>query len=177
MREGYSKTGSYRVLVNGSAVDGIMGDETGDTFLLTGVSGSMTITVEGVADITPPAAEIAVSTNKFSSFMNTITFGLFFKKTQTVTVTASDVGSGLSKAEYLLSETAFADKDAIAGNWTELTLTEGSGEPLSIEPRQKSVCLSPRDRCERQHYRYQFRRRGGLHRCRGDHRGSQLYEA
>ena len=29
--------------------------------------------------------------------MNTITFGLFFKKTQTVTVTASDNGSGLEK--------------------------------------------------------------------------------
>ena len=135
--EGYSKTGSYRVLVNGSAVDGIMGDETGDTFLLTGVSGSMTITVEGVADITPPAAEIAVGTNKFSSFMNTITFGLFFKKTQTVTVTASDVGSGLSKAEYLLSETAFEDKDAIAGNWTELTLTEGTAA-FRIEPNRKA---------------------------------------
>ena len=135
--KGYSKTGSYRVLVNGSAVDGVMGDETGDTFLLTGVSGSMTITVEGVADITPPAAEIAVGTNKFSSFMNTITFGLFFKKTQTVTVTASDTGSGLSKAEYLLSETAFEDKDAIAGNWTELTLTEGTAA-FSIEPSRKA---------------------------------------
>ncbi len=135
--EGYSKTGNYRVLVNGSAVDGIMGDETGDTFLLTGVSGSMTITVEGVADITPPMAEIAVGTNKFSSFMNTITFGLFFKKTQTVTVTASDVGSGLSKAEYLLSETAFEDKDAIAGNWTELTLTEGTAA-FNIEPSRKA---------------------------------------
>ena len=135
--EGYSKTGSYRVLVNGSAVDGIMGDETGDTFLLTGVSGSMTITVEGVADITPPAAEIAVGTNKFSSFMNTITFGLFFKKTQTVTVTASDVGSGLSKAEYLLSETAFEDKDAIVGDWTELALTEGTAA-FNIEPSRKA---------------------------------------
>lgn len=135
--EGYSKTGSYRVLVNGSAVDGIMGDETGDTFLLTGVSGSMTITVEGVADITPPAAEIAVGTNKFSSFMNAITFGLFFKKTQTVTVTASDVGSGLSKAEYLLSETAFEDKDAVTGNWTELTLTEGTAA-FRIEPSRKA---------------------------------------
>ena len=134
---GYSKTGSYRVLVNGSAVDGIMGDETGDTFLLTGVSGSMTITVEGVADITPPTAEIAVGTNKFSSFMNTITFGLFFKKTQTVTVTASDVGSGLSRAEYLLSETAFADKDAIAGDWTELTLAEGTAA-FNIEPSRKA---------------------------------------
>ena len=39
-----------------------------------------------------------------------------------MTVTASDVGSGLSKVEYLLSETAFEDKDAIAGDWTELTL-------------------------------------------------------
>ena len=135
--EGYSKTGSYRVLVNGSAVDGVMGDETFDTFLLTGVSGSMTITVEGVADITPPAAEIAVGTNKFSSFMNTITFGLFFKKTQTVTVTASDNGSGLSKAEYLLSETAFEDKDAVTGDWTELTLTEGTAA-FNIEPSRKA---------------------------------------
>lgn len=69
--------------------------------------------------------------------MNTITFGLFFKKTQTVTVTASDTGSGLSKAEYLLSETAFEDKDAIAGNWTELTLTEGTAA-FSIEPNRKA---------------------------------------
>ena len=137
LADGYSKTESYRVLVNGSAVDGVMGDETFDIFLLTGVSSSMTITVEGVADITPPTAEIEIGTNKFNSFMNTITFGLFFKKTQTVTVTATDNGSGLSKAEYLLSETAFEDKDAITGDWTELTLTEGSAS-FNIEPNRKA---------------------------------------
>ena len=46
-------------------------------------------------------------------------------------------GSGLSKAEYLLSETAFEDKDAIAGNWTELTLTEGTAA-FRIEPSRKA---------------------------------------
>ena len=68
--------------------------------------------------------------------MNTITFGLFFKKTQTVTVTASDNGSGLEKVEYLLSETAFEDKDAIVGDWTELTLADGSAS-FDIEPDRK----------------------------------------
>ena len=69
--------------------------------------------------------------------MNTITFGLFFKKTQTVTVTASDNGSGLEKVEYLLSETAFEDKDAIVGDWTELTLADGSAS-FDIEPDRKA---------------------------------------
>lgn len=135
--DGYSKTENYRVLVNGTEIDSVKGDETEDTFLINKVSGDMVITVEGVADITPPKAEIEISTNKFNSFMNTITFGLFFKKTQTVTVTASDMGSGLSKMEYLLSETAFADKDAVTGDWTELTLTDGKAS-FDIEPNLKA---------------------------------------
>ena len=130
--EGYSKTESFMVDVNGAPMHSDSGSYT-----VSPVTSDIVITVFGVADITPPAAEITISTNKFNSFMNTITFGLFFKKTQTVTVTASDVGSGLSKAEYLLSEIAFEDKDAIAGNWTELTLTEGTAA-FNIEPSRKA---------------------------------------
>lgn len=130
--EGYSKTESFMVDVNGAPMHSDSGSYT-----VSPVTSDIVITVFGVADITPPAAEITISTNKFNSFMNTITFGLFFKKTQTVTVTASDNGSGLSKAEYLLSETAFEDKDAIAGDWTELTLTEGTAA-FSIEPSRKA---------------------------------------
>ena len=107
------------------------------SYTVSPVTSDIVITVFGVADITPPAAEITISTNKFNSFMNTITFGLFFKKTQTVTVTASDNGSGLEKIEYLLSETAFEDKDAIVGDWTELTLTEGTAS-FNIEPNRKA---------------------------------------
>ncbi len=135
--KGYSKTENYQVLVNGMEIDSTTGDETGDTFVVTGVNGDMTITVEGVADITPPEAEIEIGTNKFNSFLNAITFKYFFKKTQNVTVTASDNGSGLSRVEYLLSETAFTDKEAITGDWTELTLTEGRGE-FDIEADQKA---------------------------------------
>ncbi len=130
--KGYSKTESFMVDVNGAP----MYSESG-SYTISPVTSDIVITVFGVADTTPPAAEITVSTNRFNSFMNTITFGLFFKKTQTVTVTASDNGSGLSKAEYLLSETAFADISAITGDWTELTLADGSAS-FDIEPDRKA---------------------------------------
>ena len=130
--EGYSKTENFMVDVNGAPMHSDSG-----SYIVSPVTSDIVITVFGVADITPPAAEITISTNKFNSFMNTITFGLFFKKTQTVTVTASDNGSGLEKVEYLLSETAFEDKDAIVGDWTELTLTEGTAS-FNIEPNRKA---------------------------------------
>lgn len=130
--EGYSKTDNFTVDVNGAPMHSDSGSYT-----VSPVTSDIVITVFGVADITPPTAEIAIGTNKFNSFMNTITFGLFFKKTQTVTVTASDNGSGLSKAEYLLSETAFADISAITGDWTELTLADGSAS-FDIEPDRKA---------------------------------------
>ena len=130
--EGYSKTENFMVDVNGAPMHSDSGSYT-----VSPVTSDIVVTVFGVADITPPAAEIAIGTNKFNSFMNTITFGLFFKKTQTVTVTASDNGSGLSKAEYLLSETAFADISAITGDWTELTLADGSAS-FDIEPDRKA---------------------------------------
>lgn len=130
--KGYSKTENFMVDVNGAPMHSDSGSYT-----VSPVTSDIVVTVFGVADITPPAAEITISTNKFNSFMNTITFGLFFKKTQTVTVTASDNGSGLEKVEYLLSETAFEDKDAIVGDWTELTLTEGTAS-FNIEPDRKA---------------------------------------
>lgn len=135
--DGYSKTGDYKVLVNGTEIDGVMGDETCDTFLVTDVGGDLDITVLGVADITPPRAEIAIGINKYDSFRDTAAYSLFFKGTKNMTVTASDAGSGIAKVEYLLSETAFAGKDAVAGEWTELTLTDGKAS-FAIEPNRKA---------------------------------------
>ena len=66
----------------------------------------------------------------------TVTFGLFFKSTQTVTVTVSDLGSGVDTAAWMLSDTVFASQDAITGSWTDLSLTDGSGS-FSIQPGQK----------------------------------------
>lgn len=135
---GYSKTEDFKVLVNGNKLDEWESDANSASFAIRNVSENLVITVEGVADITAPEVEVSIRGNSFKEFMNRITFGLFFKQTQTVEVKAHDFGSGIRKVEYLLSETAFADKDAITGNWTELTLNDDRKAYFSIEPNQKA---------------------------------------
>lgn len=136
--KGYSRTEDFKVLVNGNKLDELMSDADSASFVVVDVSEDLVITVEGVADITAPEVEVSIRGNSFKEFLNRITFGLFFKQTQTVEVKAHDFGSGIRKVEYLLSETAFADKDAITGNWTELTLNDDRKAYFSIEPNQKT---------------------------------------
>lgn len=135
---GYSKTDDFKVLVNGNKLDELMSDADSASFVVRDVSEDLVITVEGVADITAPEVEVSIRGNSFKEFLNRITFGLFFKQTQTVEVKAHDFGSGIKKVEYLLSETAFRDKDAITGNWTELTLNDDRKAYFNIEPNQKA---------------------------------------
>ena len=130
--EGYSKTEDFMVDVNGMPLR-----SDSNTYTYPSVESDLYISVYGVADITPPSAEIEIGDNIFNSFMNAVTFGLFFKETKTVTVTASDAGSGLAKVEYLLSETAFANKEAVTGDFTELTVTDGKAS-FDIEPNKKA---------------------------------------
>lgn len=135
---GYSKTEDFKVLVNGNKLDELSSDRDSASFVVCDVSEDLVITVEGVADITAPEVEVSIRGNSFKEFLNRITFGLFFKQTQTVEVKAHDFGSGIKKVEYLLSETAFADKDAITGSWTELDLNDAFKAYFSIEPSQKT---------------------------------------
>lgn len=128
VRNGYSETDSYAVKANGKTLVPQTDAFGAYIYTVPDVQENLVITVAGVADITPPAAELRIGTNKFHSFMHTITFGLFFRQTQTVTVTASDNGSGISRVEYLLSETAFADQDAITGNWIGLAFEDGQAK-------------------------------------------------
>ena len=136
--KGYSKTEDFKVLVNGNKLDEWDSDANSASFAIRNVSENLVITVEGVADITAPEVEVSICGNSFKEFLNRITFGLFFKQTQTVEVKAHDFGSGIKKVEYLLSETAFADKDAITGSWTELDLNDAFKAYFSIEPSQKT---------------------------------------
>ncbi len=130
--EGYSKTDSFSVDVNGMPLRSDNG-----TYTYPNVGSDIYVTVFGVEDITPPDAEISVGTNKFKEFLNTVSFGLFFKKTQTVTVTASDNGSGINTAEYLLSDAVFTDKTSVTGDWTQLTLKDGTAS-FGIEANKKA---------------------------------------
>ncbi len=54
-------------------------------------------------DVEKPTGEIKISGNSWKAFLNNITFGLFFKDTQTVTINAADNSGDAVKIEYLLS--------------------------------------------------------------------------
>ncbi|WP_418775675.1 InlB B-repeat-containing protein, partial [Hominenteromicrobium sp.] len=54
-------------------------------------------------DSEKPTGEIKISENSWKTFLNNITFGLFFKDTQTVTINAADNSGESVTVEYLLS--------------------------------------------------------------------------
>ena len=98
------------------------------TFPKTMPAENMTVTAKW-KDITAPTGEIKVGTSGWKTFINNITFGLFFKNTQEVTITATDNSGDDVKIEYLLSNqeqtetalatatfTAYSDKFALAPN-------------------------------------------------------------
>ena len=55
-------------------------------------------------DIEKPTGGIKISENSWKAFLNNITFGLFFKGTQEVTITAADNSGEMVTVEYLLSD-------------------------------------------------------------------------
>jgi len=93
---------------------------------------SITITAQW-KDSEKPTGEIKIGENGWKSFLNTITFGLFFKDTQTVTVTATDNSGETVTIEYLLSEKALTESE-LAG----MTFTAYSA-PFSINPDNEYV--------------------------------------
>ena len=84
-------------------------------------------------DIAVPTGEIKIAENGWKSFFNTITFRLFFKDTQTVTVTAADNSGKAVKIEYLLSDKALTESE-LAG----MTFTAYSA-PFSINADNEYV--------------------------------------
>ncbi len=92
----------------------------------------LTITAQW-RDIAVPTGEIKIAENDWKSFFNTITFGLFFKDTQMVTVTAADNSGEAVKIEYLLSDKALTESE-LAG----MTFTAYSA-PFSINADNEYV--------------------------------------
>ena len=92
----------------------------------------LTITAQW-RDIAVPTGEIKIAENGWKSFFNTITFDLFFKDAQTVTVTAADNSGEAVKIEYLLSDKALTESE-LAG----MTFTAYSA-PFSINADNEYV--------------------------------------
>ena len=93
---------------------------------------NLTITAQW-RDIAVPTGEIKIAENDWKSFFNTITFDLFFKDTQTVTVTAADNSGKAVKIEYLLRDKALTESE-LAG----MTFTAYSA-PFSINPDNEYI--------------------------------------
>ncbi|MBE6772434.1 MAG: hypothetical protein E7547_09880, partial [Ruminococcaceae bacterium] len=82
-------------------------------------------------DLNDPEAEITMADNKWNSFLNTVTFGKFFKETQSVTITASDKTSGIARIEYIVATEEITDFEN--AEWIEHT------DAFNIEPNSKNI--------------------------------------
>ena len=89
-------------------------------------SDEVSITVK--VDKTAPTGEIKIGENGWKSFLNTITFGMFFKDTQTVSIDSADNLSGIAKVEYASSsELLTLEEVQSLTDWTE-------GESVDVTP-------------------------------------------
>jgi hypothetical protein len=85
-------------------------------------------------DTAPPTGSIIIQGHAFTQFLDTDTFGLFFKQTVDVTMTAADTdGDGLVKIEYLKAASPFASAGAAqaASGWQTYTA------PVAVLPGEK----------------------------------------
>ena len=93
---------------------------------------NITITAQW-KDTEKPTGEISVGTNKWNTFLNNITFGLFFNETQTVTVDASDNSGDEVKIEYLLSAVELTEAELSGKSFTEYA------DAFSINPDNEYI--------------------------------------
>ena len=83
-------------------------------------------------DIEKPTGEIIIGTNKWHSFLNKLTLGLFFKDTQEVTINAFD-NSGTVFVSYLVT-----DRDLSEAELQSLVFS-GYEEPFCIDPNGEYI--------------------------------------
>ena len=84
-------------------------------------------------DSEKPTGEIKISENSWKAFLNNITFGLFFKDTQTVTINAADNSGETVTVEYLLS-----DKELTKAELDGMTFTAYTA-PFGIDPDNEYI--------------------------------------
>ncbi|MFR4153201.1 MAG: InlB B-repeat-containing protein [Ruminococcus sp.] len=83
-------------------------------------------------DTEKPTGEIIIGTNKWNEFLNKLTFGIFFKNTQEVTINAVD-NSGVVFVSYLVT-----DKELSEAELNSLVF-RAYEEPFSIDPNGEYI--------------------------------------
>lgn len=83
-------------------------------------------------DIEKPTGEIIIGTNKWREFLNKLTFGLFFKDTQTVTINAFD-NSGTVFVSYLVTNRDLSEEELGS------LVYRAYDEPFRIDPNGEYI--------------------------------------
>ena len=83
-------------------------------------------------DTEKPTGELIIGTNKWNEFLNKLTFGIFFKDTQEVTINAVD-NSGVVFVSYLVT-----DKELSEAELNSLVF-RAYDEPFSIDPNGEYI--------------------------------------
>lgn len=83
-------------------------------------------------DIEKPTGEIIIGTDKWQEFLNKLTFGLFFKDAQEVTINAAD-NSGTVFISYLVTDQDLSEEEL------KSLVYRGYEEPFHIEPNGEYI--------------------------------------
>ena len=83
-------------------------------------------------DSEKPTGEIIIGANKWQEFLNKLTFGLFFKDTQTVTINAAD-NSGTVFVSYLVTDRDLSEEEL------KSLVFSGYEEPFHIDPNGEYI--------------------------------------
>ena len=83
-------------------------------------------------DIEKPTGEIVMGINKWQEFLNKLTFGLFFKDAQEVTINAAD-NSGIVFVSYLVTDQDLSEEEL------KSLVYRGYEEPFRIEPNGEYI--------------------------------------
>lgn len=115
--EGYSKTESFEVMANNQRLT-----PDGNGKYSVTVLKDTEITVEGVADITPPEGDIIFAGNTVTVPADSVSFELYYNENVEIAITGADDGSGVKSIEYYRSDEILSkeEMEAITG-WTEYT--------------------------------------------------------
>ena len=130
--DGYSKTDAFAVKVNGITIEP---DDTG-AYFITEIFEDKVITVEGISDITAPQITISLGERSWTEFTDSSTVAVSLDQAQSVSISASDSGSGVASVYYLVCEEALTLNEIKALSpeaWTVYT------SPFDISPTTDGV--------------------------------------
>lgn len=93
-----------------------------------------------ITDSQPPTGTIKVAANQWQELLNSLSFGIFYKEKQTVTITAEDEGSGVDTVSYFLTTKAEPMDDAALAAMPESKWNSiANGGSFTINPDNQYV--------------------------------------